>query len=309
MPPNIAAADTTAEQKNLDLDLPSALSAYRLMLTIRRFEEKLGQLVALGVLDETEAMATGNEAIAAGISAAAKPGDPLVCSVGLHAAFLARDVPADVIFETIIAGSGLRGTTVEHDLKVAATSAEALTIASGLAGKEHVAFCWIAEDQDGKDAAIERLRAAREAKAPVVCILQCAPPGQPDANGTVDDTACDSERIGVAVERIDAIEVGMVVAACKRAADRARTSSEPVLIAVRVPGFMGHFGAAAARAAGTTPRSREETCPIAKTRAAMLADGQIDIEDLKILERDVRNAISAAATSARSASPTLTGAV
>ena len=54
------------------------LAAYRTMLLIRRFEEKAGQLYALGAVHGLCPLSIGQEASIAGVVMAASPGDQVI---------------------------------------------------------------------------------------------------------------------------------------------------------------------------------------------------------------------------------------
>ena len=56
------------------------LSAYRMMLQIRRFEEKAAQLYAMGQISTLAPLSIGQEAVAAGLALAAAASDVIIAS-------------------------------------------------------------------------------------------------------------------------------------------------------------------------------------------------------------------------------------
>lgn len=70
-------------------DKDKALSAYRTMLLIRRFEERAGQLYGMGLIGGFCHLYIGQEAVAAGISASKQDGDSVITSYRDHGHLLA----------------------------------------------------------------------------------------------------------------------------------------------------------------------------------------------------------------------------
>ena len=76
-------------------------SAYRMMLLIRRFEEKAGQLYALGMIAGSSPLSIGQEALITGLAMAARSGDRFVAAHRTHGLMLALGVsPEAILAET-----------------------------------------------------------------------------------------------------------------------------------------------------------------------------------------------------------------
>src|SRR5258708_14113606 len=65
------------------------LKYYRDMLLIRRFEERAGQLYGMGLIGGFCHLYIGQEAIAVGVQAAQRPGDPVLTGYRQHGPMLA----------------------------------------------------------------------------------------------------------------------------------------------------------------------------------------------------------------------------
>ena len=65
------------------------LEALRMMLLIRRFEEKAGQLYGMGAIGGFCHLYIGQEAVVVGLQSCAKPGDSIITSYRDHGHMLA----------------------------------------------------------------------------------------------------------------------------------------------------------------------------------------------------------------------------
>src|SRR5690554_3919196 len=82
--------------------------AYRTMLLIRRFEEKVGQLYALEVIHGLCPLSIGQEGAIVGLMMAARETDPVITSYRTHGVLLARGVaPQHVMAELLGRETGL----------------------------------------------------------------------------------------------------------------------------------------------------------------------------------------------------------
>jgi pyruvate dehydrogenase E1 component alpha subunit len=67
-----------------DFSADQELSAYRAMLTIRRFEEKAGQMYGMGLIGGFCHLYIGQEAVVVGMQMALKPGDEVITGYRDH---------------------------------------------------------------------------------------------------------------------------------------------------------------------------------------------------------------------------------
>ncbi len=84
------------------LDTERLQQAYELMLLIRRFEERAGQLYGLGKIGGFCHLYSGQEAVVAGIQAARQPGDQMITAYRDHGHIIASGVdPIAVMAELL----------------------------------------------------------------------------------------------------------------------------------------------------------------------------------------------------------------
>ena len=84
------------------------VASWRAMLLIRRFEEKAGQMFAMGLIGGFCHLCIGQEAIAVGMRQAARPGDQFIASYRMHGHLLASGAdPRAMMAELIGSRDGL----------------------------------------------------------------------------------------------------------------------------------------------------------------------------------------------------------
>ena len=96
--PRLAPRAQTANRQLLGQD--QLREAYRTMLTIRRFEERAGQLYGMGLIGGFCHLYIGQEAVVTGLQMALKPGDEVVTSYRDHGHMIATGMdPKGVMAE------------------------------------------------------------------------------------------------------------------------------------------------------------------------------------------------------------------
>ncbi len=280
-----------------NLNVAADKRAYRLMLTIRRFEEKLGQLAALGVVPQTPPFVIGKESIAAAIAVAARDDEPMISAESPHAALLARGVGAQDLFGRLIDGRGLETYDASRDVIVESRANFGLAKALERGSAQGAVFCWLSSVLAHNGSNSELLHRVATEKLPIVCIIDL-----PDANGLAgqDAVASLAQNAGVTTTlHVDGADAGQVIFAVQMAADRARAAEGPTLIAVRTRAFDGHATPATRR--GTKVPLQQDTDPVSRARARLILDGSASESELRVLEKDVRESINTAAAGARAA--------
>ena len=301
------------ESGDIAFDAKQELSDFESMLLIRRFEEKLGLLVAIGVLEAHGNTSVGKEALRVGTASAARPADLIVSSTGCIGPLLAKGVDPKIVFEGL-ADAGRRtsaGEVVAFD-ETAATHFDCIDCASASVGFAHAVsaarknraksdprVCLVTIESTDASAVgmTEALREAVEGRLAIVVIVentesQTAPR---DAGSGLALIQAIVKKNAIAFASIDGIEVRNVRAAILDALDRARRGGGPSLVEVRTWAWVGH-GATDPRATpGVIPRPREETDPVERARARILSS-QISTESkLAALDKKIRERVRAAA--------------
>lgn len=262
------------------------VQTYASMLTIRRLEEKLGQLVALGVVAETGALATGKEAVAVAIAGAAEPAETIVSTLCDQALLLARSVPVADVIDGLVRGRGVDGLGGGCNLRMMLRPEQALEAAIEIAKKGAPVFCWVQADSEALPSLAGSLERHSVSSLPVVLVVDA-----PSA-----DACAALEQAEILSERVDGIDAGRMAAVCDAAAERARQGQGATLILAKTERFQGH---SATPRPGQKDRPREQTDPLARCRARLIEDRLIGDAALKALEKEIREQISAAASDAR----------
>ena len=90
--------------ENIDKNI--AISIYELMLKIRRFEEKVGQLYSMGLIGGFCHLYIGQEGVIAGIESIASENDCFITGYRCHAHMVSRGEPLLNIFCELLGKSG-----------------------------------------------------------------------------------------------------------------------------------------------------------------------------------------------------------
>ncbi len=270
--------------------------AYRMMLQIRRFEEKAAQLYALGHITILAPLSIGQEAVATGLSMAARPADKLIAGSRCHGFMLARGVePKNLMSSLLDQREGTRAQPeVANDL--AATLTE---IASQCAHGQAAVWC-VGDGSDEQGQMFDTIMRVVSAKLPVIFIVENTSSELPDVSlcrALPSALTQRCEAAGVRVASVNGLDVRHVKAAAGNALDEARQGRGAVVLDIMTYSYRGH-GAGGSPAQKVRPR--EQTDPLAKARARIAIKGGAEIEArLRDLETAVRAEVSAALTTAR----------
>ena len=289
------------------------LAAYRAMLLIRRFEEKAGQLFALGTIHGSCHLSIGQEAVIVGATMAAEADDPVVTGFRTHGHMLARGIDARRIMAELAGGqSGLssgKGGSIHmfsrahaffggHAILGApAPIGAGLAFASAYRGRRNVCLASFGDGAASKGRVHETFKIASEWKLPIVFIIDnnTAAPG----SGAVPSALAErGVCFAIPGQQVDGIDVRRVRAAVRRALDRARNGEGPTILEMLTFRYRGHAAPPAAKP-GTVDRPRAETDPVAKARTRILEDGLASESRLRTIEKDVRETVNEAAEFAR----------
>lgn len=297
------------------------IAAYRSMLLIRRFEEKAGQLYALGVIHGACPLCIGQEASIVGTLMEALPTDPVITGYRTHAALLARsDDPHSMMAELTGRRTGLNGgaggaarmVAPEHRFYgghgrdgLGAPIGAGLAFASSYRGDGAVTLSFFGQRAAARGRVLETYRLAAQQALPIVFVVDnnTAQPGTSVVLGSVPSAISESGRpFAIPGEQVDGTDVRCVRAAARRAILRARQGGGPTLLEMLTYRYRGHGELASLTDEGEESDGRrrpEEADPVLKARAHILAAGHLGERELKKLEKEVRERVLAAASAAR----------
>lgn len=299
------------------------IAAYRSMLLIRRFEEKAGQLYALGAIHGACPLCIGQEASVVGTLMEARPTDPIITGYRTHAALLARGADLHSMMAELTgrrtglnggAGGAARMFAPEHRFYgghgsdgLGAPIGAGLAFASRYRGDGAVTLSFFGQRAAARGRVLETYRLAAQQALPIVFVVDnnTAQPGASVVLGSVPSAISESGRpFAIPGEQVDGTDVRSVRAAARRAIVRARQGGGPTVLEVLTYRYRGHAELAAITEDGEESSvRREDADPVLKARTQILAAGHLGDRELRALEKDVRERVLAAASAARSAPP------
>jgi pyruvate dehydrogenase E1 component alpha subunit len=236
------------------------LSLYEQMEVIRRTEQAAHDLFLAGLVKGTTHLAAGHEAVAAGASAALRPGDFVFATYRGHHHAIARGAsPAECLAELMSRSTGLcqaKGGSM-HLTKASAGMLGSyaivgahLPMAAGAAwtaklrGSGEVAVAFFGDGATNIGAFHEALNLAAVWSLPVLFVcennlyMEYTPIGQVTA---VASPAADrAPAYGLPAEIVDGNDVVLVAEAVARAAARARAGDGPTVLEARTYRHFGH---------------------------------------------------------------------
>ncbi len=287
------------------------IAAYRGMLTIRRFEEKAGQLYALGSVAGPCLLSIGREAAIVGIDMAAGANDLFITGPRCHGHLIARGTELETIMaellglETGLSGGSGGSVRMQDPARRFYGGHPAggthVPLAAGLAlacrrrGSDAVTLCSLGDAVALSGQTFETLRLAQELGLRVLFIVDnnaAADPGGTDGAPSLADIGA---HFGIQGVSADGIDVRKVRAAGRRAIESVRTSGSPLVLELMTYRYRGH----AEPEVGVRPGQREDQDPIAKARRRLLEDRVMGEDQLAGLEKEVRDAVAGAVQAAR----------
>src|SRR6201998_2518832 len=173
---------------NDDIGEEMRLTMYRMQVEIRESEQRAFDLFLQNLVKGTSHLSLGQEAVAAGLAAAMKPGDLSFCTYRGHAHTLARGVPIEKVLGELMQrdnglmrgkGGSMHLTSADHGvLGSYAIIGAHLPIACGAAwraqykGQKDVAVCFFGDGTTNIGAFHEALNFAAVWKLPVIFVCE-----------------------------------------------------------------------------------------------------------------------------------------
>jgi pyruvate dehydrogenase E1 component alpha subunit len=288
---------------------------YRMMLLIRRFEERAGQLYGMGLIGGFCHLYIGQEAVVVGMQAALKPGDSVITAYRDHGHMLACEMdPSGVMAELTGRkggyskgkGGSMHMFSVEkgfyggHGIVGAQVP---LGTGIGFAHKYKedggVSVTYFGEGAANQGQVYESFNMAELWRLPVVYVVENNQYGM----GTSAKRASASTEFfkrgsayGIPGERVDGMDVLAVKAAGLKAVAHARSGKGPFILEALTYRFRGHSMSDPAKY-----RTKEEldekkkSDPIDRLREELIAKGALDDSGLKEIDREVRDIVVRAA--------------
>jgi pyruvate dehydrogenase E1 component alpha subunit len=286
------------------------------MMLIRRFEEKAGEMYAMGKIGGFLHLSIGEEAVAVGAISMLRPDDYAISTYREHGHCLAKGSdPKRVMAELFGRRDGLSkgkgGSMHLFDKSVNFLGGHAivgahLPLAAGVGfaikyrGGDQVILCFFGDGAVPEGEFHEAMNLSALWRLPVVFICE----NNRYAMGTSLERALAQTEIykfgqtyGVPSEPVDGMDVLAVRETIGRAVERARRDGTPSMIEARTYRFRGH---SMRDPAGAVYRTKEEVereklrDPIALFRVQAIDAGAISDADVKTIEKDINDRVDEA---------------
>ncbi|BCH54267.1 pyruvate dehydrogenase (acetyl-transferring) E1 component subunit alpha [Agrobacterium vitis] len=296
-----------------EFDREKELKAYREMLLIRRFEEKAGQLYGMGFIGGFCHLYIGQEAVVVGMQMALKLGDQVITGYRDHGHMLACGMSArGVMAELTGRRGGLskgKGGSMHmfskekhfyggHGIVGAQVSlGTGLAFANKYRGNDNVSLAYFGDGAANQGQVYESFNMARLWNLPVIYVIE----NNRYAMGTSVARASaqtDFSQRGVSFNipgfKVDGMDVRAVKAAAVQAVEHCRAGKGPVILEMETYRYRGHSMSDPAkyRSKDEVQKMRSEHDPIEQVRLRLLEKGWANEDDLKLIDKDVRDIVS-----------------
>ena len=316
------------EPQKSNVSKEELLGFYREMLLIRRFEEKAGQLYGMGLIGGFCHLYIGQEAVVVGLEACAKEGDKRITSYRDHGHMLACGMdPKGVMAELTGREGGYskgKGGSMHmfskekhfyggHGIVGAQVPLGAgLALADKYLGNDNVTFTYFGDGAANQGQVYETYNMAELWMLPVIFVIE----NNQYAMGTSVKRSTKSGAFfgrgaayGIPGEQVDGMDVLAVKAAGEKAVALCRAGKGPYILEMMTYRYRGHSMSDPAkyRTREEVEKIRSEKDAIEHVRDLLLNAGLASDEDLKAIDREIKERVNASAEFAKeSPEPALT---
>jgi pyruvate dehydrogenase E1 component alpha subunit len=288
----------------------------REMLTIRRFEEKAGQLYGMGLIGGFCHLYIGQEAVVIGMRAATTPDDAVITSYRDHGHMLACGMdPRGVMAELTgrIGGySKGKGGSMHmfsrernfyggHGIVAAQVPiGTGIAFAQRYRGNDQLCLTYLGDGAINQGQVYESFNMAALWDLPVIYVIE----NNKYSMGTSVERASAGTELyirgqayGIPGRQVDGMDVLAVREAGEEAAAHCRVGKGPYVLEMQTYRYRGHSMSDPAkyRTREEVAKVRQERDPIERLRALMVEEGIADDDALKAVDREIKEIVSDAA--------------
>ena len=313
-------ASPLASEKRLNTPPPFSkeedLAAYKEMLLIRRFEEKAGQLYGMGFIGGFCHLYIGQEAVVVGLQMCAKEGDQVITTYRDHGHMLACGMDATGVMAELTGRSGGlskgKGGSMHmfskekhfyggHGIVGASVPLGAgLAFANRYRGNDNVSFCYFGDGAANQGQVYETFNMAKLWDLPIVFVIE----NNKYAMGTSSERSSATTNLSqrglsfdIPGEQVDGMDVRAVKEAGDRIVSRMREGNGPYILEMLTYRYRGHSMSDPAkyRSREEVDKVRSEQDPIERVRVRLMDAGHASEDELKAIDKSVREVVNAAA--------------
>jgi len=276
---------------------------YRDMLLIRRFEEKAGQLYGMGLIGGFCHLYIGQEAVVVGLEAAAEEGDRRITTYRDHGHMLACGMDPRGIMAELTGREG--GYSRGKGGSMHMFSIEKRFYGGhGIVGANVPLGAGLAFADRNQGQVYETFNMAALWALPVIFVIennQYAMGTAQKRSTSTPDIYSRGEAFGIPGEAVDGMDVLAVKAAGDKAVAHCRAGKGPYILEIKTYRYRGHSMSDPAkyRTREEVQKMREEKDAIEHVRDLMLSGGHATEDDLKAIDREIKDIVNKAADFAR----------
>ena len=297
------------------------LHAYREMLLIRRFEEKAGQLYGMGLIGGFCHLYIGQEAVVVGMQMAQEPGDQVITSYRDHGHMLATGMESRGVMAELTGrrggysrgkGGSMHMFSKDKDFYGGHGIVGAqVPIGTGLAfankyrdnGK--VCVTYFGDGAVNQGQVYESFNMAKLWSLPVVYVIENNQYGMGTSVKRASATTelCKrGQSFDIPGTQVDGMDVRAVVSAGEMATEHARSGKGPIILEMMTYRYRGHSMSDPAkyRSKEEVQKMRTERDPIEQVKDRLINRKWASEDELKAVDKDVRQVIADAAEFAQS---------
>jgi pyruvate dehydrogenase E1 component alpha subunit len=314
----MAAKKTAAKARKPVSDPQKAdlIRYYRDMLLIRRFEEKAGQLYGMGLIAGFCHLYIGQEAVVVGVQSVLDPDDQVITGYRDHGHMLAAGMTARGVMAELTGrrdgyskgkGGSMHMFSREKNfygghgiVGAPAPIGTGLAFSNRYKNNDAVCITYFGDGASNQGQVYEAFNMASLWKLPVIYVIE----NNQYAMGTsVARSSAETElfKRGISFEmpgeEVDGMDVLAVREAAAKAVARAREGEGPYILEMKTYRYRGHSMSDPAkyRTREEVQDVREHRDPIEMLKKKLIDGKQATEEDLKKIEKDVRDVVNDAA--------------
>jgi pyruvate dehydrogenase E1 component alpha subunit len=312
-----AKSSSKQDLKNSGLGADEELKAYYDMLLIRRFEEKAGQLYGMGSIGGFCHLYIGQEAVVVGMEMSAIEGDQRITSYRDHGHMLACGMEAKGVMAELTGRQGGyskgKGGSMHmfsrekqfyggHGIVAAQVPLGAgLAFANKYRGNKNVSMVYFGDGAANQGQVYETFNMSSIWKLPVIFVIEnnryAMGTSATRSTASWDHLGARGEAFGIPSEQVDGMDVRAVKEAADRAMEHCRVGEGPYILEMMTYRYRGHSMSDPAkyRSKEEVQKMREEHDPIEQVKARLLTSNRATEDDLKKMDADIREIVTAAA--------------
>jgi pyruvate dehydrogenase E1 component alpha subunit len=304
-----------------ELSEEDLLRAYRIMRTIRAFEDRVHEEFATGEIPGFVHLYAGEEASAAGVCAHLDERDSIASTHRGHGHCIAKGVDVKAMMAEIYGRStgschGKGGSMHIADLSKGMLGANGIVgggpplicgtaLAAKLQGTGGVGVAFFGDGASNQGTTLEALNLASVWNLPAIFVAENN--GYAEATASTWSVASDNiadraAGFGMPGVIVDGFDFFAVYEAAGEAVARARAGGGPTLIEVKFTRYYGHFeGDQQSYRGDEVARARETLDCLKRFRGRVIETGQLAAEQLDAVDAEVARLIDDAVTEAKAA--------